>query len=249
MTPPSPRAGPRSRFIRTAGFTLVEMLVSLAIFALLSLAGIAVLRFAVDSQAATGARAARIAQIERANALMAADFAQLVGRIARDHRGDARQGAFLGVDPGLSTTPPSGPRVLPPETDREGRPVRRRNVAPTLGTAPPRERLVFQFVRRGWENYDDSPRASLQFVQYSIIDGRLERRARPMVDGAPMGPAQILLDEVEALQVQFRAGERWIGSFQSTPNANLPPAIRVAFVLRGFADPISQIFLTSAAQT
>lgn len=249
MNPLHHHAGARGLTAHNAGFTLVEMLVSLSIFALLSLAGIAVLRFAVDSRAATSERAARIGQIERTGALMSADFAQLVGRVARDHRGDARQGAFLGVDPGLSTTPPSGPRVLAAGEEGAGGALRSRNAAPALGTAPARERLILQFVRRGWENYDDSPRASLQFVQYSLIDGRLERRARPMVDGAPLGPAQVLLENVEALQVQFRAGDRWIGSFRSGPNATLPPAIRIAVVLRGFADPVSQIFLTSAAQT
>lgn len=274
MTVPRPRmfcrrpdrtgTGTPAMAARAAGFTLLEMLVSLAIFALLSLAGIGVLRFVVDSRAATGTRAALLGQIERANAIMAADFAQLASRAARDDRGDARQGAFLGVDPALSTTPPSGPRIVLPES---AAPFRSGPGGPevsgpevsgqipggargrTIGTAPPRERLIFQFVRRGWENYDDAPRASLQFVQYSLIDGRLERRARPMVDGAAMGQAQVLFEDVQALQVQFRAGDRWIGSFQSTPNAALPPAVRVAVVLRGFADPVSQIFLTSAAQT
>ena len=60
------------------GFTLVEMLVALTIFALLAAAGVGLLRSSVDTQAAVDRRLAALGSVGRLHALLASDLSQAV---------------------------------------------------------------------------------------------------------------------------------------------------------------------------
>lgn len=70
------------------GFTLVELLVALLIFGMLAAAGVGLLRFSVEAQAATRDRLDSIAAERRVESLMAADAAQAVPRLTRNVAGD-----------------------------------------------------------------------------------------------------------------------------------------------------------------
>lgn len=76
--------------MRDAGFTLVELLVALTIFALLSAAGVTLLSFSVRAQEAAEERLARLSEIRRAGALLTSDLAQAAPRMSRDEAGAAR---------------------------------------------------------------------------------------------------------------------------------------------------------------
>jgi len=76
--------------MRERGFTLVELMVSLAIFALIAAAGVSLLGYSVGAQAEAGQRLDRIAAIRRVNALLTADLAQATQRISRDRGGIAK---------------------------------------------------------------------------------------------------------------------------------------------------------------
>ena len=65
------------------GFTLVEMLVALAVFALLAAGGVTVMAWASASQGVTQARMARVGDLQRARALLEADLAQAAPRRTR----------------------------------------------------------------------------------------------------------------------------------------------------------------------
>ena len=73
--------------MRRAGFTLVEVLVALAIFALIGGAGALVLSQAIDNRFAIKAATDRIADLQRARALMRSDIGQAVGRRTRTPTG------------------------------------------------------------------------------------------------------------------------------------------------------------------
>ncbi len=77
------------------GFTLVELLVSLFIFGLLSAAGVALLSFSVRAQDLATERLEEIGDFRRFSAIGTSDFAQAARRLSRDENGDV-QAAFVG---------------------------------------------------------------------------------------------------------------------------------------------------------
>jgi general secretion pathway protein J len=83
--------------MRERGFTLVEMLISLMIFAMLAAAGIALLSVSARTQATAERVLDEVSGLRRSGALLGADLAQAVSRPHRD--GDGRlQIAFAGSD-------------------------------------------------------------------------------------------------------------------------------------------------------
>ncbi|SFR76905.1 type II secretion system minor pseudopilin GspJ [Sphingomonas jatrophae] len=102
-----------------AGFTLVEMLVALALFGLIAAAGVGLLGFGVRAQAAAGERMDDDAALRRVDALLTADLVQAVPRITRgtDGRplnafvGDGGAGVALGLVRGGWSNPDGQPRA------------------------------------------------------------------------------------------------------------------------------------------
>ena len=77
------------------GFTLVEMLIALAIFGMLTAAGVALLTVTARTQETSDRLLAELGEIRRLGALLTADLAQAAPRVHRD--GDGRpQRAFAG---------------------------------------------------------------------------------------------------------------------------------------------------------
>ena len=77
------------------GFTLVELMVALLIFGMLAAAGVGLLRFSVDAQAATKDRLEAMASERRIESLITADAGQAVPRLTRNFAGDVEP-AFRG---------------------------------------------------------------------------------------------------------------------------------------------------------
>jgi general secretion pathway protein J len=77
------------------GFTLVELLVSLVIFGMLSAAGVALLSFSVRAQEMADERLKEVADLRRFGAILGSDLAQAAPRMARDSAG-APTAAFVG---------------------------------------------------------------------------------------------------------------------------------------------------------
>lgn len=86
---------------RRAGFTLVEVLVSLLIFALIASACVALLSVAADSRFAVKAATDRLAVLQRTRALLKADLGQAVFRPARNEAGVRDTAALRGGDGGV----------------------------------------------------------------------------------------------------------------------------------------------------
>ncbi|WP_247594636.1 type II secretion system minor pseudopilin GspJ [Sphingopyxis sp. PAMC25046] len=83
------------------GFTLVEMLVALSIFAAIAAMGVALLRSSVDTQDAVQERLKAMGGINRLRAVMANDLAQAVQRSTRGPAGEAIP-AFIGSSNGFA---------------------------------------------------------------------------------------------------------------------------------------------------
>lgn len=76
-----------------SGFTLVEMLVALTIFALLSAAGVGLLRSSIDTQGAVERKLSQISTVARVQAILANDLSHAV---ARPGGGSDAQPGFVG---------------------------------------------------------------------------------------------------------------------------------------------------------
>lgn len=129
----------------------------------------------------------------------------------------------------------AAPRVT---RDKEGRVARAAMTGGVVEAAP-----FLTLTRRGWENRDNQPRASMQYVEYSLSEGRLERRSRERLDGTAPGAAQVMIDGVEAMQVWFLYKGEWRPAWSGAPQAPLPQAVRLDLTLAGVG-PVSQLFLT-----
>lgn len=195
------------RRLSANGFTLVELMVALFIFGIVSAAGVALLRFSVDSQAASQQALADMSGIRRMNAALTNDLSQIAPRPARDMAG-ARQNAFFGGG----------------GADGD---------------------LLISFVRRGWSNYDGDARSSLQKVDYRLVDGVLERRAYPYVDGAEPLPGAALVSRIEAIALRYRSGGEWRDRWDPTLATDLPDAVELTVDIEGLG-PVRQLFQTGA---
>lgn len=98
---------PSTRVAR-AGFTLVEVLVSLLIFALIAAAGSAVLGMTIDNRFAVKAASDRTADLQRMRSLLRADLGQAAARRSRGPTGRPQPQAMIGAaapgDPALVLT-------------------------------------------------------------------------------------------------------------------------------------------------
>lgn len=83
------------------GFTLVELLIGLLIFGLLSASGVALLAFSVDARAASAARVDGLAAALRTRALLTADLAQAAPRLHRRADGTVAPAFAAGEDGAL----------------------------------------------------------------------------------------------------------------------------------------------------
>jgi general secretion pathway protein J len=190
------------------GFTLIELLVAVAVFALLAAAGVAMLAYAADNQRLLGDRMERLAQFQRARALLQADLAQAAVRRVRGADGTAARSAFVG-----NRVRASGNQAGP----------------------------LFALARRGWSNPDMTARPSLQYVEYRLVEGRLERSVRSALDGAAPGEPQLLLDGVRALSVDYMSVGQWSDGWDGGAN-DLPHALRMDLQIDGIG-PMSWWFL------
>lgn len=189
---------------RREGFTLVEVLVALAIFAMIASAGVGLLSFAIDNRLAVREASERTAAFQRARALMRADLGQAAARRVRGADGAPRAAFELGGE------------------------------------------SLFAVTRRGWINPGDAQRASMQRVDYRLIEGRLERRVRERLDGARPAEPQVLLENVQSAQVTAILDGDPIADWRPVQNRPLPDAVRIDLTLKGYG-PISQLFMVAGA--
>jgi len=182
-----------------SGFTLVELLVALAIFAMISVAGVTLLRSGSDTQIAVKKRLEDYSRVNRLYNAIEGDLAQAVARPVRDQTGVAIP-AFVASDTAVSGA-------------------------------------LFGLVRAGWSNYDDAPRAGLQRVAYVLDGGALKRLSWPMLDGATPAHSAVLVENVSAANVQFRAEKgEWRSDWTSTDTYSLPRAIELRLTIQGKAE-------------
>ncbi|MDH5545705.1 MAG: type II secretion system minor pseudopilin GspJ [Gammaproteobacteria bacterium] len=84
------------------GFSLIELLISLAVFSILSVMAYSGLQIVLDSKGHTEQQADRLVEVQRAMTIIQRDIEQVIGRSIRDSYGDrkpALEGSFFGEFP------------------------------------------------------------------------------------------------------------------------------------------------------
>ncbi len=195
--------------MNSRGFTLVEMLVAMAVFSLLAAAASGLLGVSLRN-AETFARAdGATRELQIARTIMRADFSQIARRPVRDAYGAPLPTVFAG-----------GPA--------------------------PADKPILTFVRHGWDNPGGiDGRASLQYVEYAVVDGALVRASRPYLDPTPDTPVTTatLLSDVGRAGVSFLSRGQWSDRWIATSvQAALPEAIALDVTLRADSQ-IRQAFL------
>ncbi len=89
---------------------------------------------------------------------------------------------------------------------------------------------MLRLVRGGWSNIDQSPRATLQKVEYQLTAGGIERIGYPALDGAAPLPAALIVEGVRQAAWRFRYAGAWSGRWEGTPVAALPQAAELTLV-------------------
>jgi len=136
---------------RQTGFTLLEILISVALFSLVSAATFAMLQLTIKSSEGFTTKASYLVELQRAQRLLQQDFSQTVARTVRDEFGDVLP-AVMTDDSGWSTAI---------ELTRTGRPN------PLLKPRSDLIRLRYVFdgehvIRRTWPQLDRAPGVEYQ---------------------------------------------------------------------------------------
>jgi len=106
--------------------------------------------------------------------------------------------------------------------------------------------VLLEFTRRGWDNPEAEPRASLQRVRYRLVDGALVREAHAAVDGTPAAKTQMLLTGVESASVSYFHRGQWLPGWPGARDA-LPQAVRIDLVLEDYG-ALQQLFLVPGSR-
>jgi general secretion pathway protein J len=113
------------------------------------------------------------------------------------------------------------------------------------GVAGGGQGMLMTFVRAGWSNAAGAPRASLQKVEYRLVDGRLERVAYPMLDGAEPQAGAVVLEGVRSIRMRYRKDGEWLDGWAESQPELLPGAVEMV-TDRGDGAPIRQVFVTGS---
>ena len=105
------------------------------------------------------------------------------------------------------------------------------------------DRPALLFVRGGWDNLDgNGDRPGIQKVEYWLVDGRLERRSYPFVDGAAASVTTTMIDGITAAQLRFREPTgAWRTDWAAVDPDLLPSAVELTVVRSGA--PLRLLFL------
>ena len=85
-------------WLRQAGFTLIEMLIVFAVFALMGVMASQLLSRVLTNQEVLAERGDRLAEVQRAMQIMQRDILQLSSRSIRDQLGDPLEPVLIGAD-------------------------------------------------------------------------------------------------------------------------------------------------------
>ena len=195
---------------RTAGFTLVELLVALFITAIMFTIGYRALDQAFSSRKEVDEQSARLIAVQQALRTIEQDFELLQPRPVRNLIGDGYLPAFMS-SPNVASMLGSTSSTLGGSSTS----TTSSSTSPTLGNISSLNGATLplvSFTRGSWTNPAGLPRSELQRVSYSIENGALMRSYTPELDStlADVPIKRKLVDHVKSFGLRFMdAGHQW----------------------------------------
>jgi len=263
MTRPSTRSRGRS-----AGFTLVEILVAMLILAIMSAMGYSTYRAARISSERTEESLKRSREIEFGMRVIASDFAQLAPRPVREILGQGRLPAFHGT-PGAGSVTVTSASLGASSTSSSNSgmsfnsgsnpsPGMSFNSGSSFGsTTDPNAVSMVDLTRTGWSNTAGQQRGTLQRVSYALVGEVLKRSYqtnldtvqgnKPVVQDLLTGVKGVqlrYLDGNQAWQNQWPEGTAIQGGANGAPDQTRPVAVEIIVQFKDWG-PIRRVIEVS----
>jgi general secretion pathway protein J len=206
----------RSTPRRSAGFTLIEIMVAMLILGIMSALGYGTYRAARISGERTEEALKRSREIEFGMRVMVQDLAQAVPRPVRDILGQSRLPALKGT-PGVGTLTP-----IPGSGDGLGANSGMSFASQSFvsqsfssgdglgsGTSSSAASII-DLTRTGWSNTAGQQRSTLQRVSYALVNDVLKRSYQVNLDTVQGNKpvVQDLLTGVKAIQLRYLDGNQ-----------------------------------------
>jgi len=218
-----------SNNVKQQGFTLLEIIIAMAIAALIGVGAMELLNSATTAHRNIQEQGERYNQIERAFLFLSNDIQQLAPRNFRDEFGDTKNN--LTSDDSIGKTHLSFTRLG------------RRN--PALLARSNLEKLTYLVddVPPDYLKNDPVLKSNwLKRISYAFPDGM----------AADQGLARVLLDDVESIKAEFFDGEEWTDywpvddgqGITSSSTVNLPVAVKISLDLKDLG-LVERIYLVS----
>lgn len=174
------------------GFTLIEILVAIAIATIMFAIGMGTINQAVKTHDSIKERQARLLELETTMRVLEQDFVQLTPRPVRQAVGDEpAQPALQGNATGTQTSA---------SVSSLGDASSAQSSSTTSGTPP-----LFALTRSGWANPSGLPRSELQRVAYFLENGTLRREYWYVLDPTLSSTTarRNLLGHVKSVTIQY----------------------------------------------
>ena len=108
------------------------------------------------------------------------------------------------------------------------------------------EGRLLSYVRAGWSNATDAPRAELQRVDLRMDGNRLVRAARPMLDGAGSETEMTLAKDIASASVRLRDAKGQWGDVATNDDPMALPAAAELTLVRRDGVAVRRVFLIGA---
>ena len=206
---------------KDAGFSLIEILVSVFVFAIIGSISVALLSSTLNSQDVNETALERVAALDRLRTILREDMGQIALREVRTEDGAGAAMLFAGDMNG----------VLPQQADE------------TVVLAFTRRGRANPGLAR--------PRSSLLHVEYLRRGDALIRRAGDYPDAGPATAFSetVLLANASDIEIDYLSGSSWVRRAMiaaGSPGAGLPQALRLRYTLPRLG-AMEHIVLTSGA--
>ena len=204
-----------------SGFSLIEVLVSVFVFAVIGGISVTLMSTSLNAQSVNRDALDRTGQLDRVRTLLREDAGQIVLRPVRDADGYRERTVFAADSDGIDLA----------------------------GAGARDERIVLSLTRRGRANPGLlRARSSLLHVEYLVRDNSLVRRVRAHPDANLRTPdsESVLISGVSDVELDVLLGAAWTRRLQLVPGAQtgLPAAIRLRYDWSGMGE-MEHVVLTA----